>query len=59
MSWSGNVYVSNRLGNMSISMLWLGLVSSQGTDGRTNDDQGKDVVPEQMHNISRFSTFLA
>ena len=34
-----------RSGNMYISMLWSVLVSSRGTDGRANDDRGKDVVP--------------
>ena len=34
-----------RSGNMPISMLWSVLVSSRGTDCRTNDDRGKDVVP--------------
>ena len=34
-----------RSGNMYISMLWSVLVSSRGTDGRANDDQGKDIVP--------------
>ena len=40
-----------RSGNMPISMLWLVLVSSRGTDGRTNDDRGKDVVPKIVHNF--------
>ena len=35
-----------RSGNMSISMLWSVLVSSRGTDRRTNDNRGKDVVPQ-------------
>ena len=30
---------------MYISMLWSVLVSSQGINGRTNDDREKDVVP--------------
>ena len=34
-----------RSGNMPISMLWSILVSGRGTDGQTNNDRGKDVVP--------------
>ena len=33
---------------MPISKLWSVLVSSRGTDGRTNDDQGKDLVPSKI-----------
>ena len=42
-----------RSGKMYISMLWLVLVSRRGTDGRTNDDQGKDVVPFHYFNYKQ------
>ena len=45
-----------RSGNMPISMLWSVLVSSRGTDGRTNDDRGKDIVPSILRHIKIMGT---
>ena len=44
--WSGNVYISmNWSGNLTSLCFGREAVYGRGTDGRTNDDRGKDVVP--------------
>ena len=37
-----------RSGNMPIFMLWLILLSSRGTNGRTIDGRTKDLVPSEV-----------
>ena len=49
MNWSGLLLWS---GNMIISMLWSVLMTIQENDGRKNDDQEKDIVPQTILVIS-------